>query len=294
MPANPIGIWTLLSLIWLALVFGCNSGSDATNSDSAITTSENSSPATTDPLRVIVVDDEALAEALLREWRENSDQPIALTNNSTDDVLRELSNQTRLATDVIIFPSNLLGAFADARLLRPTPQDLAHEAAYNNSEIYDLVRRREMQWNRQPYALPFGSPVFVLLRRTDLVPDAPETWKELNTEVERLASVLPGDMIPLAQPLAKGWAAKMLLARAAPYLYDSSKVSTLFDFATMEPRIHSAPFWRAAEELRDSLHGGEEVFEFTPASAAAALMDGKAAMAITWLSNSSEHTSLRT
>ena len=176
----------------------------------------------------------------------------------------------------------MLGTLAEGKLLRPAPHELATEPTYRNAEIFDLLRRREMRWGSQTYALSFGSPTLVLLRRTDLVSAAPETWGDLAREVKRLASGgLPDDMIALAQPLADGWAARMLLSRAAGYLFDSSKVSGVFNYATMEPRIASDPFARALDELAADCAASAS-FEMTPGTALQAFIDGNAAMAITW------------
>lgn len=234
------------------------------------------------PLRVLVLDDQPLATILDREWRALSEHPLQVTNATETSLLGDLDNGIRkLETDVVIFSSAMLGELVEKKLLRPIPSELMNEPAYRKTDIYGLVRLRETQWNRQTYAVSFGSPTLVLMRRTDLVPQAPDTWKELNEQLIALSDTLPEGLAPIAQPFANGWGARMLLVRAAAYFFDSSRVSSFFEYATMEPTIASPPFVRALNELTESFTGQSRK-DLTPATALREFLEGKVAMAITW------------
>ena len=75
----------------------------------------------------------------------------------------------------------------------------------------------------------------------------------------------------------------MLLVRAAPYFFDSSRVSTVFEYATMQPTIATPPFHRALDDLTLSVVSGVRT-DLTPETVLREFLDGKTAMAITWLS----------
>ena len=265
---------TVLVLVWFC---GCSSQSGSVEDP------ESSKPElkVEGPLRVLVVDDEPLSEVLAREWRARSEHALEIKNIGQTELQQVLGQEMpRLDTDVVIFPPAWMGELAEGRLIRPVPSDLLSEPEFRSTEIYGQIRRREMQWNSQSYALPLGSPVLVLLRRTDLVPEAPQTWEEFDKQAENLAGSLDDGMLPIAQPLGEGWASKMLLARSAGYLYDQGGVSSVFSYSTMEPRVTSPPFVRALEELVKTAHPKSR--EFDPSAALTSFLDGNAAMAITW------------
>ena len=58
-----------------------------------------------------------------------------------------------------------------------------------------------------------------------------------------------GDKYGTVEPLARGWAGLVLLARAAAYAKERDNYTTLFDEKTLEPAIAGPPFVRALEEL---------------------------------------------
>lgn len=276
-----------LSLSAAALLFcliGCSPKSTSQGEQIA---DEAVQPRSDGPLRILVLDDAELSSILQREWRAGSEHPVEVTELSTNDLLDQLDGgKQRLETDVVIFPSALLGQLAEQKLLRPLTAEVLDAAEYQRSDVFDLIRRRETKWNQRPFAVPFGSPTLVLLSRPDVVSEPPSTWTELNETVRALEASIPDGMVPLAQPMADGWASRNLLMRAACYLYDSSRVSSVFDYATMQPRVASPPFETALDELAKSFPGGSPT-DLTPATSLDAFLQGRAAMAITWLSASS-------
>lgn len=235
----------------------------------------------TGPVRVLVLDDATLATTLEREWRARSEDVIEVNNDSTEALRERLSGGSRsLNADILIFSPSLLGELAERRIIRQLPTNLIEEPEYQQLDIFRLLHRGEILWNGRPYAVPLGSPSLVLLTRTDLVPDPPSTWAELQAEVQRLQTSLPADTVPLLQPLGEGWASKVLAARTAHYLYSKSRVSTWFDYLTLQPRLETPPFTRALEELvRDNERAP---IDLTPDTVLRNFIAGKAAMAITW------------
>ena len=85
------------------------------------------------------------------------------------------------------------------------------------------------------------------------------------------------------EPLARGWAGLVLLARAAAYAKERDNYTTLFDEKTLEPAIAGPPFVRALEELVAAAKlGPAEQLDFDPAAARAEFWKGSAAMAVSW------------
>ena len=279
----------LLAFLITCLLLGGTIGCDPNASPEVADDTTESELTVVGALTVNVVDDAALAEILQREWRSISDYEIEVANQSSAEFIALLESGTkRLDTDVVIYPSPLLGQLANQRLLRPLLKDTFGESKYNQREIFNQVRRQETQWDQQSYAVSFGSPVLMLLRRTDLVESAPETWTELQSIVDDLSENGPKDVVPLLQPMSEGWASRTLLARATSYLFDNSKFSTVFSYTSMRPRIASTPFVRAATELAKSLPTDGVLAqhqlsrELSPSQVLEAFLQGKAAMAITW------------
>jgi multiple sugar transport system substrate-binding protein len=235
---------------------------------------------------VLVLDDPELAEVIQREWEARSESECEITSQSSEVLLTTVA--PKLEADVVIFPSAMLGQLAEEKRIRPLPKKLIDEPAYKKLEIFDLIRRREMQWKGKPYAASFGSPPLVLLARSDMVSEdnALETWTELAARVKSMVGPefeTVHSIAPLVQPLGPGWAGRILLVRAAPYIYHRSRVSTMFDFRTFEPRIDSPPFVKALEELvADYTAGPPEAIDFAPADVLDHFLTGKSAMAITW------------
>lgn len=259
---------------------------------------ESQSPSTAGQdavLRLLVVDDPALAAAakLLRgEWKGQTGGSFEVQETSTDGLL----SATDLDADAVIFPSSLLGSLAEKKLLAPVPVRLLEEDAGNWSRIFSLLRGHEAVWGTDTFAVPFGSPVLVCYYRADLLEklgrQPPTTWKEYQGLAELLADrAALGDAGPpegspwhgAIEPLAPGWAGRVLLARAASYATHREHFSTLFNLDTMEPLIAGPPFVRALEELVAA--AGPQATErpsLDPAGVREAFWQGQCGLALTW------------
>jgi len=268
-------------------------------------------------LRLLVVDDPAIASAakqLRGEWetqtRSSPDQAgsnLEVRQMTTEELL----GAEQIETDTIICPSCLLGELARRKLAKPLPKELMQSGEKQSDEeepdekwsgIFELPKLREVAWADRIQAIPFGSPVFVCYYRRDLLEKLgrkpPGTW----AEYQRLAGLLAdrevlGDAAPdgdtpwcgTIEPLAPGWAGLVLLARAAPYAKHRDFYSALFDTDTMEPLIAGPPFVRALEELvAVAKLGPADALKQDPATARAAFWQGRCGMALTWPTTTAE------
>ncbi len=122
--------------------------------------------------------------------------------------------------------------------------------SFGASDILPLVRRDEITWGKDVYAVPFGTAQFVIVYRPDRfragqAAAPPETWDRFSDWLDRFES--PEKKI--AAPMIADWAGHVLLARSSAYARKSGQVSTVFDFRTLAPLINQPPFARALKEI---------------------------------------------
>ena len=249
---------------------------------------------TAETVRLLVVDDPALAAAIEQQWSADFESKLEVTETTASEIAGGTEN--RVSADAVIYPSFLLGALAERGLIVPLPDTVLSHPRLAYRDILPMARLRETKWASKTYALPFGSPQFTLYYRPDLFGllerEPPETWAEYQELAELVARRDPlGDLAPAedaewfgsVEPLGPGWAGQMLLARSAPYARHRSYYSTLFDFKTMEPLIAGEPFVRALEELVAAAKvGPPESDRYAPEDVRRCFYEGKCAMAITW------------
>ncbi len=250
------------------------------------------------PLRVMVIDDEPLADAVKLAW----DSRVGGSAKISQLAAAELRNgeSTRLNADVILYPSYLLGELAERGLIEPLDAEDAADPIFDRQGLFELIRLREIVWGSKVYAVPFGSPQFTLFYRHDIFAklglEPPATWEQYQTLAKQLAdrsaigefaATDKEDWYGTVEPLAPTWAGSLLLARAAAYARHRNQYSALFDFNSMAPLIASPPFERALEELA-VIASRESDARYTPDEARRIFLAGQAAMAITWPSRATD------
>jgi multiple sugar transport system substrate-binding protein len=279
-----------LALLIVAASGGCKRG-----------TSESVSPegqVTELPLRVLVIDDEPLADAVKLAWDSRVGGSTKLLHLTVAE-LRE-GEQTRLNADVILYPSYLLGELAERDLIEPLDTEDAADPIFDRQGLFELIRLREIVWGSKVYAVPLGSPQFTLFYRKDIFAklelEPPSTWEQYQALAKQLSDRSAiGDLASpddqewrgTVEPLAPTWAGPMLLARAAAYARHRNQYSTLFDFNSMEPLIASPPIERALEELA-AIAAKESDARHTPQEVRRIFLAGQSAMAITWPSRADD------
>jgi multiple sugar transport system substrate-binding protein len=283
-----------LAILLLTVAAGCNAGRIDDAAERAPVPAERRSA---EPLRLAVIDDSALGEAIVRQWQAHSQDPVELIALTSEQALDELRR-----ADVVVFPSRQLGRYVVENRIVPWPGDDRHEDTteaptvgeeYQWDDVLPWLRRRELRWGETLYGVSFGSPQLMLVYRSDLLTDwqltPPSTWAEyeqLRVSIgERLgaAAVDSPPHFATLEPLSDGWAARCLLARAAAYAQHPNQYSTLFQFTTMEPWIDTPPFVRALEELVASVGSyPEDARSLAPDAVLARVLAGEAVMAITW------------
>ena len=248
-------------------------------------------------LRVLVTDDAALAgaiEALAGEWKALSGASLRVTQIAANQ-LRD-ADAMPAQVDAVIYPSALLGTLAERDWIVPLPEGFEQNRELRWSDTFELLQVAATRWQQSALAVPLGSPVFTCYYRPDLFERfhrrPPRTWEEYRAAAEffgnrdNLGDAAPADdaqWYGCVEPLAETWRGRLLLARAAAYVKHRDHYSTLFDIDTMEPRIGTAGFVRALEELAaDAKLGPEDHASLDPDAVREAFLSGRAALALTW------------
>lgn len=248
-------------------------------------------------VNLLVVDDPAMSDAiagLAAEWKAQTGGSIAISQTTSAELLA--ADSLPGAVDAVIYPSAELGPLAARDWIAPLPADYAANRELAWSDTFELLQLAETTWGGVPHAVPFGSPVLTCYYRPDLLERIhkrpPQTWQEYHELAEALGRRENlGDAAPAAdapwyaaaEPLAEGWAAGALLARAAAYAKHRDHYSTLFDIETMEPLVAGPAFVRALEELvADAKLGPPNQLELDPAGVRREFFAGRVALAIAW------------
>jgi multiple sugar transport system substrate-binding protein len=279
----------------LCVVSACNRSDESAPHGARTTADAPTSPPL--PLRVLVIDDEPLGRSMARQWLSATQEAIALSHRISAELTAE-----PLHADVIVFPSSLLGQLVIDRQIIPWPSDLpggeptgtepAGDGDYDWNDVFPLLRRHELRWGSQLYGISFGSPQLLLVYRSDLLErwllQPPDTWEQYGQVVSAIEKQIDGGSVDAPrwatlEPMAAGWAARTLLARAAAYARHPNQYSTLFRFDSMEPLIDQPPFVRALEEMIAACRQpSTDTSNLSPDEIAARLLSGEAAIGITW------------
>ena len=255
-------------------------------------------------LELLVVDDPALAAAIEQvegEWN-------ALTGSSyrVEQVSQEeLEAAQTLPGDAVIAPSCLVGELQAGAEIAAAPADLVEDDPGGKPDVFSLLRAHESIWGKRLLGVPFGSPVFVIYYRADLLKklgrQPPLSWAEygelagLLSDRSLLGEGAAGSDGPwhgAVEPLGRGWAGLVLLARAAPYVAHRENYSTMFRIDSMEPLIAGPPFVRALGELVAAARSGPpEQLTLDPAAVRDAFWQGRCGLALTWPSAAAEPSS---
>ena len=179
-----------------------------------------------------------------------------------------------------------MGTLAERRLIRPLNRAWLTSDLLAADDLLTPLDSPELCWDGQPTAIPLGEPVLLACYRTDVLErlgkNPPNTWDEYQQLVEQIGR--EHRLRPTAEPLAGGWAARMLLARAAAYARHRDYLSVLFNRETMEPLIAGPPFVRALEELVQTAKlNPAGAAELTPQQCVDLVINGEATMAIGFL-----------
>jgi hypothetical protein len=202
-----------LMVLCVLTLAGCPRGEQLTPS-----TTRNSgpdAPRASVALRVIVVNDPEVAEAINRlrgEWAERSGGELTATAKTW----AQIATAKNLDADVIIFPSRYLGTLCARDWLRPLRAGVIESNHIDADGIYPLIRRTLIKWGGETMALPLG--------------------------IDPHLTTKPSDAHPAID----------LLVQAAPAITAAQHDGIFFNPQTMKPRIADSEFVDALQHLVDA------------------------------------------
>lgn len=261
-----VGYWVAPLLVlqgtFLFLSPGCAVRED--RNERAPSASDPAAQASESP-RLLLVGHEGLATTIRREWLARTGQRLEV-QQITEPAFREWMRgepPVRVTADAVIYPCGDVGELFEAGVILAAPDYVRSSTSRLAEELAetDILPgpHAELLWGKRLVALPLGSAPLLLAYRHDVLTQMgrspPETWPELHELARAIQDRDDGGaedaqgMVPLSQPLGQGWAARLLLARAAASIRDVRTVSDVLEAATARPLIAEPPFVQALESL---------------------------------------------
>jgi multiple sugar transport system substrate-binding protein len=225
-------------------------------------------------------------EGPLNEWAAQTGGKYALTELKPGDrsepaAYFEGDDRQTLA----IFPLEQAPILIATGKLAPIPESLrgADENGVLWPDLFAGLAAKIASRKGTPLIVPLECPVLVCYYRLDLLNAAglnpPQTWDDYQQLLERIAAWAPG--LVAVEPWSERFRTTMFLARAVSLAQHPGHFSLFFDIETGEPLIDSPGFVRALEVARAAVSRMEPaVLTYDPADCRAALLSGRAALAI--------------
>ncbi|WP_157605156.1 hypothetical protein [Schlesneria paludicola] len=277
----------ICGLTWLLAFVGCGSGTSSTNSSI-------DRPYRGQQVHLIVPDLLNLPahwEVLIPEW---SSQSGATAQFDKYDATADLSGQSLPSADtggnVLLFPLRQL-CDIDAKI---NPLN-ANEFAADARDIFKGLRERVLSRERQLVATPISAPVLACYYRADLLKAAkrkpPETWEDYEQLVSSLQEWAPN--LVAVEPLSDEFRATVFLARSLAFCKHPENYSVWFDLDSGKPTMDLPGFTRTLELARQTWrHLTPDSWNMSPADCRRMILEGKAAITLSYEPNSGRMTEL--
>ncbi|GIW96336.1 MAG: hypothetical protein KatS3mg110_4377 [Pirellulaceae bacterium] len=242
------------------------------------------------PVKLLVIDEPEVAGRIQELWQTRGEGSLNIA--IADMAQIQSSDEVWSGADVVVFPLELLGDFLSEGRIVPFVEGVLDEPSYRWREVADALRRRVVVWDRTVYAVPMGAATPLFWYRADIWErqgwQPPTTWSELSDRLEKLRQQGDGKAGWTVEPLAEGWAARTLLARASAYALHPSYLAVLFHPDTMDALIDGPPF---IEALQDLVHDtAPESLELGPGQVVLWAHEHGQAVAIGWWPKAADAT----
>lgn len=223
-------------------------------------------------------------------WKSTLDEWAAMTGVETDVVAysagADLDASIPAKADLILFPIAGAAQLQAAGRLAPIPETLESENHLDWVDLFRGLREQVGKVGGRPFVVPVCSPALVCYYRKDLLEAAglepPETWDDYQKLLESRGSWASG--LSVVEPWCEEFRATLFLARALPWCKHPGSLSVFFDLAEGEPLIDGPGFVRALELSKQAVNaaGHAGTLNLTPAECRRALLEGKAAIGLTF------------
>ena len=223
-------------------------------------------------------------------WKSTLDEWSAMTGVETDVVAystgTDLAASIPSKADLILFPIARAAQLQAAGRLAPVPKTLESEENLDWVDLFRGLREQVGKVGGRPFVVPVCSPALVCCYRRDLLEAAglepPETWDDYQKLLESRDSWASG--LTAVEPWCEEFRATLFLARALPWCKHPGSLSVFFDLAEGDPLIDGPGVVHALELSKQAVNaaGHPGILNLTPAECRSALLEGKAAIGLTF------------
>ncbi len=215
-------------------------------------------PVTPVPLRVWILSPRVDRQAVERQWKANSDQPIELVQWTPEQVLE----RTDAPADVLVYPARMLGELVDRGWIVKLPNTIAEGriAAGNASGqtgdapqptvTMSAAERAQATYDGHVYGVSLGCSIPVVIASGALGDQIPATVPGWNALLDALPVADSSGRISIDRQRVDPQAlVDRYLALVGGFTTRSSKYGILFEMQTMTSRLREPEFVQAAEAL---------------------------------------------
>ncbi len=226
-----------------------------------------------------------LWQPILQEWQAVTGATVSWSEYDSSNQPwkhNSLAGQSS-AGRVVVLPLADLPEADAAGILRPVPP--ATRERIDQKDIFLGLKESTLSRDKKLIAAPVSAPPLLCYYRADLLSAAgrkpPRTWDEYQKLVEELEQWAP--QLTAWEPCGPEFRASLLLARSAAYCKHAQNYSLWFDIQTGEPLFDTPGFERALETAQATWKKmPAEIWTATPEACRQALLDSRAALALTW------------
>ena len=235
------------------------------------------------PLKLLAISQPNFGDEIARQWSAQRDGELLIQHVSFDEF--DESPEVAGDVDLIVHPALINFDLISQKLIRPIPREAMDDENMNRSAFLQHFRKALVRHGDETWSVSLGDHQLRLFYRKDILDAAniepPQTWDELFAAAEALReSESVRDMKMILAPRSDGFAADLFLSRAACWIRDRGKLTTLFDRKTMKPTLEAKPFQKALLETKILIGNSPEGISVPEVFASFAA--GDAVFALTW------------
>ncbi len=135
------------------------------------------------PLRILVMGNRELIEAIARRWKSFSEQRLDVQSIDVD----QLMSSDSIKADIVIAESRCLPSLAERGWISPLPKQMVDVVAHSTTSKlhqneWPLVWRQTASYGQRLWGIPLGVPMVAIVEHTPSRPDELPTWAERMVE----------------------------------------------------------------------------------------------------------------
>ena len=245
-------------------------------------------------LKCLVVGAPQLGPMLARQWAARRDANVETVDITIDELI-EKDFDLAADFDVVIYPPRLLGEFASRQTIEKLPDDVLDDTEFlNRKALLRHARTTNCRWGNEVWAVPLGTPQFVMFYRADVLEalkaSVPRNWDEFASLQRKLKAAgelkdSNGNVLPtgLSLPLADFWRTQSLFAVSAPMTRARGQTAVFFSRKSNKPMFNNEAYRKALELLIECVGDDfERMSQVTPEVAYLDMLEGRSAIALGW------------